>query len=494
MKRWMLMFAMSVLVTGLVFSAGQTEAAAGSAAPPTITIFTGSPGDMPAKENDVILKELQDALDIEIDRTTVSSDYEQQLNIRIAGGNTPDLFTVGGRNQLVNVVDQDVALALDDQVKMMPNIVKWYTETDFDKGRVAGTIYALPKRPYARYSTFLIRQDWLEELNLDMPSTLEEFAAVAEAFTTGDPDGNGKNDTFGLTGYSGVSSFRPIFGAFGTTYDGNWMVRDGEVVYSTVDPRYKEAIAWIRDMVASGVVDPELMANKSQADLNKSFNGQVGINYRNLWEYYKPEYEKRIKDVNPNADWAQMPAISGPYGKADREWDVAVTPSYNVLSADLEDKPSELDAVLRLLDYITDGVGQRLVLYGLEGVHHNFDGNAITVDPEKIKEVTYAHNWQFTGRNELLYLSTKYAWSLGYLEFVQAQPVISVYNGLVGLPEDVNFADKDRYEDEEIAKFIYGIRSMDEWDDFVKVLYDTFDLQLYIDQAESDLAAGGYVK
>ena len=43
-----------------------------------------------------------------------------------------------------------------------------------------------------------IRQDWLDNLGLKMPTTIEELKEVARAFTEDDPDGNGQNDTYGL--------------------------------------------------------------------------------------------------------------------------------------------------------------------------------------------------------------------------------------------------------------------------------------------------------
>lgn len=43
-----------------------------------------------------------------------------------------------------------------------------------------------------------IRQDWLDNLGLEVPRTWDELAAVAEAFVTQDPDGNGEDDTIGI--------------------------------------------------------------------------------------------------------------------------------------------------------------------------------------------------------------------------------------------------------------------------------------------------------
>lgn len=43
-----------------------------------------------------------------------------------------------------------------------------------------------------------IRQDWLDKLGLEGPKTMQDLLKISEAFTTKDPDGNGKNDTYGV--------------------------------------------------------------------------------------------------------------------------------------------------------------------------------------------------------------------------------------------------------------------------------------------------------
>lgn len=51
-----------------------------------------------------------------------------------------------------------------------------------------------------------IRQDWLENLGLSQPKTIDELINVIEKFTTDDPDGNGVDDTYGL-GVTGALTF-----------------------------------------------------------------------------------------------------------------------------------------------------------------------------------------------------------------------------------------------------------------------------------------------
>ena len=65
-----------------------------------------------------------------------------------------------------------------------------------------GHQYGLPEPPpLPKREGLVIRKDWLDKLGLEVPTTPEELLAVAKAFTEQDPDGNGKNDTYGLGGF-----------------------------------------------------------------------------------------------------------------------------------------------------------------------------------------------------------------------------------------------------------------------------------------------------
>lgn len=79
----------------------------------------------------------------------------------------------------------------------------------------------------------MIRQDWLDNLNLQAPQTTDELYTVAKAFTDNDPDQNGKNDTYGiqLTNTSmgwGLAGAGGIEQAFGLS--DNWVKQDSKYV------------------------------------------------------------------------------------------------------------------------------------------------------------------------------------------------------------------------------------------------------------------------
>ena len=69
-----------------------------------------------------------------------------------------------------------------------------------------------------------------------------------------------------------------------------------------------------------------------------------------------------------------------------------------------------------------------------------------------------------------------------------------MYTNLIQIPDKFNIVDLRSYEQQELVNFIYGKRDMDEFDDFLKTLEDTYHLSTYKAAAESTLKECGYIK
>ncbi len=181
-----------------------------------------SGNNLPSPDKDIIKQELDKALNIDLNLTVYPSadDYSNQLNIRMASGNFPDLFMVD-RQQLIQFSKQGLLLDLTPYMNKLEQTVSFIGEDSVKKGMVDGKVFAISKTPQIPYNTYWIRKDWLDKLHLAVPTTVEQLSAVALAFTKDDPDGNGKPDTFGLTGGK-LGAFAPIFGAFGVGMPGNF--------------------------------------------------------------------------------------------------------------------------------------------------------------------------------------------------------------------------------------------------------------------------------
>ena len=136
-----------------------------------------------------------------------------------------------------------------------------------------------------------IRQDWLDNLGLEVPRTWDEMAAVAEAFVTQDPDGNGEADTIGILGPSnsdhmnaiGANQFGldPLFSSF-QSYPQYWLQdEDGTVKYGSIQPETRTALEKIQKLYTDKLIDPEMLVrNDSKEPL---LAGKVGIFFGPWW-------------------------------------------------------------------------------------------------------------------------------------------------------------------------------------------------------------------
>lgn len=156
-------------------------------------------------------------------------------------------------------------------------------------------------------TSFFIREDWLEKLNLEVPTNEEEMLAVAKAFTENDPDGNGAKDTYGIGGFQ----FGDTAGLFRYMYNANWVnVEDGEMV---VGPNnMKEATAFKRALYEAGVVDKDLLTDKDGAKAKQDFlNGKIGM-YAAMTSDYTGFAAKELDTLMQNVPEAKLKVIALP--------------------------------------------------------------------------------------------------------------------------------------------------------------------------------------
>ncbi len=481
-------------------AAGGSPASSASTAPaePTkpvkLEIIQNASG-LPAADKDFIKQDLDKTLNVDINMTAYAAgdDYKNQLNVRMASGNFPDLFGVD-KAAIKQYIQQGLLLDLTPYLDKELKPVKDFIGVDsIKKATFDGKVYAIAKAPTIPYSTFWIRKDWLDKLKLQTPTTYDELLAVSKAFTEQDPDGNGKKDTFGLTGGK-LGTFAPFFGGYGVGYYAEFYVKDGKIVNSLYEPGMKDALTMMNKFIASGSVDPELMANTGNQHLEKAIKGQAGIIYTDWASIAKDQPMEQIKKVNPNAQWVQLAPPKGPAGAIESSFDIGNAGALFALPKTLEKDPVKLKKVFELLNYVSGKEGSQLVQFGQKGKHYNLEGDKVVPTELMGKEAGYTWLYQFTGRPELSYLQVKFAPQSAYIDFANKQERIKALNGFLISPDGYNHADAFRFIEEEFTKFVYGKRPISEYDAFLKTLETTMNYKTLLDSAQKQLQALGYGK
>ncbi|MBN2557626.1 MAG: hypothetical protein JXB33_02600, partial [Clostridia bacterium] len=103
------------------------------------------------------------------------------------------------------------------------------------------------------------KKSWLEASGLQVPYTTDEFYEVMSAFTYGDPDGNGQDDTFGYYGpYNFKFALNDILKAYGM-YNGStsfiaYNPNTGTIEDSLLSPDASTALNFINKLYAENLV------------------------------------------------------------------------------------------------------------------------------------------------------------------------------------------------------------------------------------------------
>jgi len=484
-----LMLAGGLVITACSGSSGDSQ----SGDPAQLRIDEIGEGTRLPKD-DVIKKELDKALGInlQLNAAAGAGEYYTQLSTALAAGDAPDLFQVD-RSHLVQFVKQGLVLDLTDYLdKDLADYKRVQDPKTFKTATVDDHLYALPKRPSGyNKTTYWIRKDWLDRLHLSVPKNVGDFLAVAKAFTQQDPDGNGKKDTFGLTGAAtgdpdNNTAWGPLWPAFGSGGPGSFYVKDGSLVNGFSDPATRSALEYVRGLVTAGVMDPDYATNQNLQDHERAMQGKAGIIAIDWPKMTKPQFVAQYKKVQPNAKWVQLAPLAGPGGAGAARHDPYYTPAY-AIPATLKGNDAKLAKIFSLMNHVSIESGTRLVSYGQEGVHYTRSGDKVTMTKQGKAESEPFWLYQFSGRDEVQYTETKFSDAKNQFHFALNQPKFEVFDSLITPPDGYNAADATRYAGEQIAQFVGGKKSLDGYDAFLDTLNNQFGYKTYADAGVEQL-------
>lgn len=457
---------------------------------PIEVMMTGWGTTLPS--NDFIKPVLDKALNTNLTLTVTngSDDFIQKLNLRAAGADLPDIIKFASKTEYLEYAKRGLLLDLTPYKDKLADVQKLVGDQVFSRAEVGGKPYALTTTPNIYYGVPWVRKDWLGKLGLAVPKTLDELLEVSKAFTTRDPDGNGKNDTFGITSELTVlaSLVMPLHGVTDGFY-----LKNGQMVHGIYQQEMKDAVAYMKKMIDSGSIDPEIASNKLANYRDKAFQGKAGIAVMNWTHIVKDDAVKVWKEANPNADWIMLSELSGPTADTLGTKEKGATGAYLAISKSVEKDKAKLDKIFELFNYVSKGDGLNLVQFGLKDTHFKVE-NGKTVLTDKAPEAAFTWLYQLAGRPEAAYLSAKFPAQEPYIQANEKVKVIETYNSYVTLPADFNAADADRFRQEELLKFYYGKSKLEAYDDFLKKLDTTFKFKTFVDNGLKELKELGVVK
>ena len=268
-------------------------------------------------EHNIWMTEYADVLGINVDTIWTQEGveaYDMQLGLRIVDNDLPDVF-VCNPAQFKQMVENDQLADLTEVLAAyQSDMVKDNLTADDGRGldmlTVDGKLYGIPQATLniGKNMFVFLREDWRLALDIPVPETLADLVAMADKFTNNDPDGNGVKDTYGF-GISNVPfetwySVPGWFNSFGA-FPEQWIEKDGELVWGSIQPEMKTALAELRSWVEKGLVDPEFKVKDSPAVSEDAIAGKVGIAVAEGWLLGWP-----LPDAFKNGhDWRAYPIM-----------------------------------------------------------------------------------------------------------------------------------------------------------------------------------------
>lgn len=119
----------------------------------------------------------------------------------MGSGTYPHIMLISTVNSsVVRAVKDDIFWDITDKLtdsEKFPNLAQ--TDPDINHNiSFDGRVYGVYRARELGRSGVTIREDWLDNLGLEMPTTIDEFYNVLKQFKEGDPDRNGIDDTYGM--------------------------------------------------------------------------------------------------------------------------------------------------------------------------------------------------------------------------------------------------------------------------------------------------------
>ncbi len=255
--------------------------------------------------------------------TVPQGDYGQAVNLMFASGNLADMVSVNDDLVEQYGVDDDLLVPIDDLLDQYGyNWNKWKDALPGIEKQVRrsnGKIYLIPSiGPEDATNVvwgYLVRQEWIDNLGLKYPGTVDEFYDLLVSFRDNDPAGDGKTIPFAVVDKYHLDQ---LFGIWGTN-PGFYQV-DGVAKYGPLTDEFKIGLEFLAKLYSERLLDQDY-ALSSESAYNSNIVKNIGATFAGSATFQGPLIQAGIDGVTEkggskaNEVFYPLIPIKGPDGK-----------------------------------------------------------------------------------------------------------------------------------------------------------------------------------
>ncbi|TDG00949.1 extracellular solute-binding protein [Paenibacillus piri] len=306
---------------------------------------------------------------------------KETLNVMLASGDLPDMIEFnffkdfpGGPEKAIK---DGYILKLNDMIdKFAPNLKKYLKEhPEIDKMVKTdnGSYYAFPfirgDDSLMVYQGPIVRQDWLDELGLPLPQTIDDWTAMLKAFK----EKKGASAPFTASSKPRVfNEFNSghFMGAYGVTRD--FYLDNGTIKFGPAEKGYKDWLALFRGWYEQGLIDKNIAtvdAKAFDANMSSGASGATVANTGGGIGKWQPLIE--AKDPKGKLVAAPQPVLkkgdTPQFGQRDLPF------SINGGMVAITAKTKNIELAVKMLDYGYSEEGHMYFNFGTEGVSYKME-------------------------------------------------------------------------------------------------------------------------
>lgn len=307
---------------------------------------------------------------VAIGRTTEVADYMQM----IAAGTAPDIIFHYDMPQAVNYYSEGAIqdVDLNEIANYAPKYYSTLKDTIGTYGKLDGKnafVFGERQAIYYNYVS-LIRQDWLDKVNMTMPKNVAELEKVLAAWKAAGL-GNGGGNLI-------TSSFTYEYGYLpaSLTDKDKALYLDLNVAPFTWQPT-KDYLKQQNKMYNAGLIDPEFYLNEKDTDTKADFvSGKSGI-----YGLYMSSSTDVISSLLANNPSAKVATMNSTAGTVDGTGDYYQYPPYGmILGINSKTTDEQRAAIWMFLDWMSQKDNLFYLQNGVEGKNYTMqDGIAVPV-------------------------------------------------------------------------------------------------------------------
>ena len=429
----------------------------------------------------------------------VGGDAAQAFNLRVASGDYPDIvFSDRIMTDASLYLEEGFIRDLTDHMEEYSPAYMQFLRSDkayenamkTDEGQIYG--YGFFREDGGWNDTYLgpvVRTDWLEEQNLELPVTVSDWDNALRVFN----EAYGAQlsfawSRFNTTGISGA------FGAYGSSNFQLYIDDNGKVQLAQAQPEWLDYMMKLNEWWEAGLLDQDIFTLDDTAAKTKALQGAMGISITSMGQM--TNWRREAEEAGNGANWVGLQYPTGDDGTLSMVFGgYGIGTTVAVVTSGCPDE--KLETAMRVLDYAYTEEGNLYWNFGKQGVSWDYDADGnpaylplVTEDPDGLNDAISKYGGSTWSGNciqatLLLYLkNSKESVEANDLWFYPNEAVTAKWKLPNGYTQTIEESDEinvylnalQTYVQEQAAKYITGEAGPETFDSFVAQL-DSMGLQ-----------------